>query len=78
MMTDSEATCRHHWLLSQPEAASVRGVCRRCGASRVFPAALDDYDWAAENESRYLSEGVATAAGGARPSSGALPVDQYS
>jgi hypothetical protein len=39
---------------------------------------LDDGDWALENERRYSSIGVATAAGGARPSSVALLVDYES
>lgn len=28
--------CVHHWLLDRPAASGVRGVCRGCGAARVF------------------------------------------
>ena len=71
-ITDAESPCQHHWLLGQPENGSVSGVCRSCGATRSFPAYLEAYDWSIENERRYLFLSVATAAGGARPSSGAL------
>jgi hypothetical protein len=71
--TDSESSsCRHHWVLGQPVNGSVEAQCRHCGRKRSYPAALDDYDWGLENERRYSSIGVATAAGGARPSSVAL------
>jgi hypothetical protein len=68
---DVEITCKHHWLLGQPENGRVSAVCRNCGRERSYPAVLDDADWNVENERRYISLGVATAAGGARPSSGA-------
>lgn len=35
------STCKHHWLLSEPHLAIVRGVCRRCGAERTYPSAID-------------------------------------
>ena len=38
------------------------------GATRVYPAVLDDLDPGIEPETRHL-QGVATAVGGARPSS---------
>ena len=74
--TDSESSCRHHWLLGQPENGSIAAECRNCGTLRSFPASVDDYTWEPENERRYATVGVATAAGGARPSSGAL-LDDY-
>lgn len=42
--------CRHHWLLSEPRQGVVRGVCKRCGARREYPAypewgeLYEDYD----------------------------------
>ena len=70
--TPPDTSCRHHWLLGQPENGSIKGVCRACGMVREYPAYFEDYDWSSENERRYHAMGVATAAGGARPSSVAL------
>jgi hypothetical protein len=64
-------TCAHHWVLGQPTAGAIEGTCRKCGALRLYPAVLDDLDPGAEPELRHLS-GVATAVGGARPSSVAI------
>ena len=63
--------CAHHWVLGQPKAGTIDGTCRKCGAVRVYPAVLDDLDPRAEPEPRHTS-GVATAVGGARPSSVAV------
>jgi len=63
--------CRHHWLLGQPQDGSIAALCRKCGGRRVYPAVLDDLDPGIEIEPRRHPIGVATAAGGARPSSGA-------
>ena len=41
-----------------------------------LPASVGDYAWEPENERQYATVGVATAAGGARPSTGAL-LDDY-
>jgi hypothetical protein len=60
--------CAHHWVLGQPKAGTIDGTCRKCGAVRVYPAVLDDLDPRVEPEHKH-SPGVATAAGGARPSS---------
>jgi len=40
-MAVRQAMCVHHWLLSVAGMATVRAVCRRCGAHRRFPAILD-------------------------------------
>ena len=64
-------TCAHHWILGQPRAGLIDGTCRKCGALRAYPAVLDDLDPGAEPEPRHTS-GVATAVGGARPSSVAV------
>ena len=78
-VTDTENTsCKHHWLLGQPVDGKVSARCRNCGKLRDYPAAVEDYDWSMENERRYYTRGVATAAGGARPSSGALSDDYES
>jgi hypothetical protein len=65
------ANCAHHWVLGQPEGGSIEARCRKCEAVRVYPAVLDDLDPGLDNEPR-LSQGVATAVGGARPSSVAV------
>jgi hypothetical protein len=61
--------CQHHWLLGQPDQGSIAAVCRKCGAARLYPAVLDDLDPGIETEAKQAA-GMATAAGGARPSSG--------
>jgi hypothetical protein len=38
--TISEA-CVHHWLLGVPEDEVVRGLCKRCGATREYPASVE-------------------------------------
>ena len=63
-------TCAHHWVLGQPTVGGINGTCRKCGAMRIYPAVLDDLD-PREPDSRQTS-GVATAVGGARPSSVAV------
>ena len=73
--TDTDISCRHHWLLGQPESGEIGAVCRKCGARRTYPASFEDYERAPKREERRLLDGVATAAGGARPSSVALLVD---
>jgi hypothetical protein len=34
-------TCVHHWVLSVPEDEVVRGRCKRCGATRDYPASVE-------------------------------------
>jgi hypothetical protein len=65
----SEVECRHHWLLGQPGNGNIEAVCRKCGLERRFPAVLDDLDPGIESDSKRPHVSVATAAGGARPSS---------
>jgi hypothetical protein len=65
----SEVECRHHWLLGQPGNGNIEAVCRKCGIERRFPAVLDDLDPGIESDARRPHVSVATAAGGARPSS---------
>jgi hypothetical protein len=69
--TAMSTSCAHHWVLGQPQAGTIDGTCRKCGAVRIYPAVLDDIDPGADLEARHLP-GAATAAGGARPSSVAL------
>ena len=40
-MAHRRPPCIHRWVLSEPQLRTVRGVCRRCGASRAFPTALE-------------------------------------
>jgi hypothetical protein len=69
---ETATNCRHHWLLGQPENGVIAASCRNCGERRLYPAVLDDLDPGAEPESKQPAPGVATAVGGARPSSVAL------
>ena len=68
-LTNDQSPCRHHWMLGQPVEGSIVAVCRRCGASRLYPAYIDDPEMSLETERRYSAVGETTAAGGARPSS---------
>ena len=38
MATDA---CVHHWVLGMPEEEVIRGRCKRCGATREYPASVD-------------------------------------
>jgi hypothetical protein len=33
--------CVHHWLLAVPEDEVVRARCKRCGATRDYPASVE-------------------------------------
>lgn len=37
-------TCVHHWMLSEPAGGWVRGTCRRCSATREYPASPESTD----------------------------------
>jgi len=67
--SSTDTACCHHWLLGQPIDGVVPAVCRKCGLRRGYPAVLDDLDPPAEPVKTDIPEGVATAVGGARPSS---------
>ena len=73
--TTAVAACLHHWVLGAPLNGEIKASCRKCGGERVYPAVLDDLDPRAEPDSGQQS-GVATAVGGARPSSVAVPSNQ--
>lgn len=64
--------CCHHWLLGQPQEGLIGAVCKKCGAVKDYPAVLDDLDPGIEAAEKTSPIGVATAAGGVRPSSVAL------
>jgi hypothetical protein len=70
--TLNTTSCAHHWVLGQPKAGAIQATCRKCGGERVYPAVLDDLDPRPDAEPRQRT-GVATAVGGARPSSVAAP-----
>jgi hypothetical protein len=33
--------CVHHWVLAHPEADVIRGRCKRCNATRDYPASVE-------------------------------------
>lgn len=39
-MTTATTPCVHHYLVATPSGPTVPGVCRRCGATRVYETAL--------------------------------------
>jgi hypothetical protein len=44
VIQSSVVTCRHHWLLSEPRRGVIHGVCKRCRATRDYPAGLESMD----------------------------------
>ena len=62
-MIDAETPqCVHHWMLGDPISGRIVGRCRRCDASKVFPASLesterfDDYRELVATKSYYEGE----------------------
>jgi hypothetical protein len=39
--TLTTGTCVHHWVLARPEDEVIRGRCKRCGATREYPASVE-------------------------------------
>lgn len=37
-------TCVHHWVLSEPIGNQIPGLCKRCGARRVYSGSIDGTD----------------------------------
>ncbi len=71
--------CCHHWPLSAPMAGGVNGTCRKCGAERHFPSAVDEPRWEDEKERSTFDDDLrATAAGGARPPPPSLLIETES
>ncbi len=41
-MADAQTQeCVHHWILGLPDEDVIRGRCKRCGATRDYPATVD-------------------------------------
>ena len=41
-MADAQTeTCVHHWILGLPDDDVIRGRCKRCGATREYPASVE-------------------------------------
>jgi hypothetical protein len=80
MQTESPTeSCRHHWVLGQPQDGLIAGFCRGCREERTFPAYIEDYGRGHEPERQPTAEELAgTAAGGARLSRPALLGDPES
>ena len=41
---EAQPSCVHHWLLSEPTDGWVTGECRRCQATRRYPASPESTD----------------------------------
>jgi hypothetical protein len=37
-----QARCVHHWILDAPNGATVKGICKKCGAEREFSSLCDN------------------------------------
>ena len=64
--------CTHHWQIESPSGATVRGVCKRCGAERLVPTSSDAdvwYDVGAGLTRGHQTTGTATARRTAGPAS---------
>ncbi len=42
---ENESQCAHHWLIDVAGGPKSKGVCRICGAERLFKNALDRVEW---------------------------------
>ena len=51
---ENDSECRHHWLIDVAGGPKSRGVCRICGAERLFKNALDSAEWD-NSDSTYAS-----------------------
>jgi hypothetical protein len=40
----TQPTCVHHWVLREPASGLVLGRCRRCNATRAYPASPESTD----------------------------------
>lgn len=43
--SETAVQCRHHWIIESPNGATSRGVCRLCGAVKVFVNTFADAGW---------------------------------
>ena len=41
MSETTTENCVHHWVLAHPEEDVVRGRCKRCNATRDYPASVE-------------------------------------
>ena len=41
MIQAQDLTCIHRWILSEPSKGRVTGSCRRCGATKSYPAGIE-------------------------------------
>jgi hypothetical protein len=44
IVDDQMPHCVHHWLLGDPISGRILGRCRRCDATKVFPASPESTD----------------------------------
>ena len=42
---ENDSQCQHHWMIDIAGGPESRGVCRICGAERLFKNALDRVEW---------------------------------
>jgi hypothetical protein len=69
----ANATCKHHWVLGQPQDGQIAGFCRKCDARRSFPAYIEDFGRGDQDAFAATDDLTLTAAGGARLSGSVLP-----
>ena len=40
----TQPSCVHHWLLGEPASGVIVGRCKRCDATRLYPASPESTD----------------------------------
>ncbi len=55
-------TCRHHWLIESPRAATSKGRCKLCGAEREFRNSPSAYMWEEDSSDGYSPRSSAASA----------------
>lgn len=43
-LTADTSACVHHWLLGEPVGNQIPGLCKRCGARRVYSNSIEGTD----------------------------------
>ena len=53
-------TCAHHWVIAEPNGATSRGRCKRCGAEKDFANSEEHTYWQQDGQARRQRAAQAT------------------
>ena len=59
---ENDSQCQHHWMIDVAGGPESRGVCRICGAERLFKNALDRVEWDNGEFTSAVAPGISVAA----------------